>query len=145
MIQQQRTVGLAEDRQQGARDDRNRRQQNSRASPGHCQLAAAHVADQAKQHERGRQHGLALHDVQRRRHKQRMQQPERGAEQRCERGVARRLAQRCAELAQKAEQQQSIQQVKHDARALERMRIGRPVVGVDQKTQQGDGPSRGIG
>ena len=82
---QQRAVGLARHRQQRADADAADHPRGACARRTREQRAAVAPGQQAEQAEGGREHGLALHDVQRGGDEQGMQQPQAGAEQR--RGV----------------------------------------------------------
>jgi hypothetical protein len=95
-----------------------------------------HPGEQPEQGERRRQHRLALHDVQRRRHEQRMQHPEARADQRSAVALRAVIAQARAEDAQQHEQQRAVQQVQHQVRAQEGRGLGGPGARVEQEGQQ---------
>ena len=104
-----------------------------------------HPREQPEQRERRGQHRLALHDVQRRRHEQRMQHPQARTDQGGAVARARIVAQAPAEDAQEHEEQRAIQQMQHEVRAQEGRRLGGPIARIDQERQQRYRSPGGIG
>jgi len=142
---QQCAVGLGERRQERAADQPEQCPGDAApAVPGQHQAPPARVGEQAQQHEKRRQHGLALHHVQRRRYEQRRQQPQcRAQHRRACRARALRL-EHAAETPQQRRQQRAVDQLQQQVGELEWPRRGRPVARVDQETQQGERPSGGV-